>query len=183
MHHILLALLDQERHGYAIMQAIEALTHGDMRLGPGTLYTSIRKLLDGGLIEESDERPDEDDERRRYYRISDSGREVGSGRNAPPVAARQLRQQACSRGARMSRPRDPRWLALAEPGLWNVLVAVSAGSAPRPWRTRCARPFAIDVAKRSGGKLSAWRLFALELFPDMLEQRGSSQCRHRIGPS
>lgn len=75
MHHILLALLDQERHGYAIMQAIEALTHGDMRLGPGTLYTSIRKLLDGGLIEESDERPDEDDERRRYYRISDAGRE------------------------------------------------------------------------------------------------------------
>jgi DNA-binding PadR family transcriptional regulator len=74
MHHILLALLQGERHGYAIMQGIEALTDGAMRLGPGTLYTSIRKLLDAKLIEESDERPDADDERRRYYRISGAGR-------------------------------------------------------------------------------------------------------------
>lgn len=76
MHHILLALLEGDRHGYAIMQAIEALSHGQMRLGPGTLYTSIRKLLDGRLIEESDQRPDEDDERRRYYRLSSAGREA-----------------------------------------------------------------------------------------------------------
>jgi DNA-binding PadR family transcriptional regulator len=76
MLHILHSLLDQERHGYAIMQVVEALTHGEMRLGPGTLYTSIRKLLDAGLIEESDDRPDEDDERRRYYRISAGGREA-----------------------------------------------------------------------------------------------------------
>ena len=74
MHHILLALLQGERHGYAIMQAIDSLSDGAMRLGPGTLYTSIRKLLDGGLIEESDERPDADDERRRYYRIAGAGR-------------------------------------------------------------------------------------------------------------
>jgi DNA-binding PadR family transcriptional regulator len=74
MHHILLALLQGERHGYAIMQAIEVLSDGAMRLGPGTLYTSIRKLLDSRLIEESDERPDADDERRRYYRISGAGR-------------------------------------------------------------------------------------------------------------
>jgi DNA-binding PadR family transcriptional regulator len=74
MHHILLALLQGERHGYAIMRAIEALSDGAMRLGPGTLYTSIRKLLDAHLIEESDERPDADDERRRYYRISGAGR-------------------------------------------------------------------------------------------------------------
>ena len=46
MHHILLSLLQEERHGYAIMQAIETLSDGAMRLGPGTLYTSIRKLLD-----------------------------------------------------------------------------------------------------------------------------------------
>jgi DNA-binding PadR family transcriptional regulator len=76
MHHILLALLQGERHGYAIMQAIESLSDGAMRLGPGTLYTSIRKLLDAGMIEESDQRPDAeaDDERRRYYRISGAGR-------------------------------------------------------------------------------------------------------------
>lgn len=74
MHHILLALLRAELHGYAIMQAIEAMTEGGMRLGPGTLYTSLRKLLDAGLVEESGERPDDDDERRRYYRISSTGR-------------------------------------------------------------------------------------------------------------
>ena len=76
MHHILLSLLKEERHGYAIMQAVEALSDGAMRLGPGTLYTSIRKLLDAGLIEESSERPEEDDERRRYYRLTTAGREA-----------------------------------------------------------------------------------------------------------
>ena len=76
MHHILLALLDGDRHGYAIMQAVESLSHGDMRLGPGTLYSSIKKMLDGRLIEESAERPDQDDERRRYYRLSSAGREA-----------------------------------------------------------------------------------------------------------
>lgn len=76
MHHILLALLDGDRHGYAIMQVVEVLSHGEMRLGPGTLYTSIKKLLDARLIEESGQRPDEDDERRRYYRLSDAGREA-----------------------------------------------------------------------------------------------------------
>ncbi len=78
MHHILLALLEGDRHGYAIMQSVDALSQGAMRLGPGTLYTSIRKLLDARLIEESQERPDEseDDERRRYYRLSTGGREA-----------------------------------------------------------------------------------------------------------
>ena len=76
MYHILLALLDGDRHGYAIMQAVESLSHGDMRLGPGTLYSSIKKMLDGRLVEESAERPDDDDERRRYYRLSSAGREA-----------------------------------------------------------------------------------------------------------
>jgi DNA-binding PadR family transcriptional regulator len=76
MHLILLALLGGDRHGYAIMQAVEALTEGSTRLGPGTLYGSIRKMLDAGLIEETGERPDPalDDERRRYYRIAAAGR-------------------------------------------------------------------------------------------------------------
>jgi DNA-binding PadR family transcriptional regulator len=76
MHHILLALLKEEAHGYAIMQAIEVLSEGAMRLGPGTLYTSIRKLLESGLIEELGERPADDDERRRYYRLTSAGREA-----------------------------------------------------------------------------------------------------------
>jgi DNA-binding PadR family transcriptional regulator len=75
MHHILLSLLRGELHGYAIMQEIEKLSDGAMRLGPGTLYTSIRKLLEAGLIEESAHREAEgEDERRRYYRVSAAGR-------------------------------------------------------------------------------------------------------------
>ncbi|MFL7795000.1 MAG: PadR family transcriptional regulator [Anaerolineae bacterium] len=78
--HILLALADGEKHGYAIMQEVETLTDGQIRLGPGTLYGSIKRLLAGGLIEESDERPDPelDDERRRYYRLTDFGQRIAS---------------------------------------------------------------------------------------------------------
>ena len=76
--HILLALATGEMHGYGIMREIAAATDGQMRIGPGTLYRSIRQMLDAGMIEESDERPDPtlDDERRRYYRITDFGRRV-----------------------------------------------------------------------------------------------------------
>ena len=76
--HILLALADQERHGYGIMQEVAAMTHDQMRMGPGTLYGSIKRMLKANLIEESDERPDPelDDERRRYYRLTDLGQRV-----------------------------------------------------------------------------------------------------------
>jgi DNA-binding PadR family transcriptional regulator len=76
--HILLALADDERHGYAIMREVEERTGGDTKLGPGTLYGSIKRMLADGVIEESDERPDPamDDQRRRYYRITDFGRRV-----------------------------------------------------------------------------------------------------------
>ena len=76
--HILLALADEERHGYGIMREVERRTGGETRLGPGTLYGSIKRMLTDGLIEESDERPDPqmDDQRRRYYRITDFGRRV-----------------------------------------------------------------------------------------------------------
>ena len=77
MHHILLSLLRGELHGYAIMQEVEKLTEGSMRLGPGTLYTTLPKLVDAGLVEESANKIAEgDDERRRYYRLSESGREA-----------------------------------------------------------------------------------------------------------
>jgi DNA-binding PadR family transcriptional regulator len=77
---ILLSLADGERHGYSIMQEVEARTNGRVRLGPGTLYGSMKRMLSDGLIEESDERPDPalDDERRRYYRLTPFGRSVAS---------------------------------------------------------------------------------------------------------
>ena len=72
--HILVALADGERHGYAIMQDVAARTDGAVRLGPGTLYGSIKRMLHDELIEELEERPGEDDVRRRYYRITPRGR-------------------------------------------------------------------------------------------------------------
>jgi DNA-binding PadR family transcriptional regulator len=76
--HILLALTDRERHGYGIMKEVQAQTQGEMLLRAGTLYQAIKRMLELGLIEESDERPDRslDDERRRYYRIAALGRKV-----------------------------------------------------------------------------------------------------------
>ena len=80
---VLLALADAERHGYGIMLEVRERTGGRVRLGPGTLYGAIKRLKEGGVIEESpgEERPDPgeeapDDERRRYYRLSGFGFEV-----------------------------------------------------------------------------------------------------------
>ena len=72
---ILLALADGEKHGYAIMLEVEKNTQGAVKMGPGTLYGSIKRMLASSLIEECDERPDEsiDDQRRRYYRLSNLG--------------------------------------------------------------------------------------------------------------
>ena len=74
--HILLALADGEKHGYAIMQEVEAHTGGAMRMGPGTLYGSIQRMIDAGLIEEFSRRSSDDDDRRRYYRMTAFGRRV-----------------------------------------------------------------------------------------------------------
>jgi DNA-binding PadR family transcriptional regulator len=75
---VLLALANGELHGYAIMQEVAEHTDGRMKMGPGTLYGTIKRLLEADLIEESDERPDAemDDERRRYYRLSGLGQRV-----------------------------------------------------------------------------------------------------------
>ena len=76
--HILLAVADEDRHGYAIIGDIETRTGGKLRLSAGTLYRSVQRMVEQDLIVETDERPDPefDDERRRYYRITPFGRRV-----------------------------------------------------------------------------------------------------------
>jgi len=76
--HILLSLADEELHGYGIMRQVEQQTNGRMRLGPGTLYSSIQGLVEEALIEEVDRKPPagSDMERRRYYRLTTSGRRL-----------------------------------------------------------------------------------------------------------
>src|SRR5215467_7143959 len=76
--HILMAVADEQRHGYAIIQDIAARTDGDLRMSAGTLYRSIQRMLEQGLIVETSDRPDpeEDDERRRYYQITSFGTAV-----------------------------------------------------------------------------------------------------------
>ena len=76
--HILVALADEDRHGYAIMQDVTQRTGGALKLGAGTLYRSVQRMLEQGLIAEVNTRPapELDDERRRYYRITPFGRAV-----------------------------------------------------------------------------------------------------------
>ena len=78
MFQVLVALADGEKHGYAVIKDVARRTDGKVRLRAGTLYTVIRRFVDDGLIRESTERPDPalDDERRRYYRLTDRGRAV-----------------------------------------------------------------------------------------------------------
>lgn len=92
--HVLLALADGERHGYAIMQSVLEATEGRIAMGPGTLYGTLKRLLESELIEESEARPDPelDDERRRYYRLGALGQRV--------VAAESRRYAALVRVAR-----------------------------------------------------------------------------------
>lgn len=82
--HILLALADGEKHGYSIMQEVSRITNGEMRMGPGTLYGTIKRMLEMGFLKETDERPDPllDDQRRRYYRMTDFGNRVAQAETA-----------------------------------------------------------------------------------------------------
>ena len=86
---ILLALSDGEKHGYAIMREVEENSQGEVKMGPGTLYGSIKRLLEAGMIEESGGRsdPEHDDQRRRYYRLT------GAGTQALANEARRLAHQ------------------------------------------------------------------------------------------
>ena len=101
MFHILLALADKERHGYHIMREVDERTSGNVKLGPGTLYGSIKRMMGDGLIEELEERPDPelDDERRRYYRLTDFGFRVAT------AEAQRLEQMVRSARAKKLLPR------------------------------------------------------------------------------
>ena len=95
--HILLALADEDRHGYGIMQDVARQTGDALQMGPGTLYGCIKRMLAAGLIEEADERPDPelDDERRRYYRMTSLGRRTAraeSERLAQALAAAKTKR-------------------------------------------------------------------------------------------
>ncbi len=74
--HILLSLAGEELHGYAIMQEVQRQSEGKYKLGPGTLYDNLQKMIDRGLVEELGKKPGDDDPRRRYYRLSPLGRGV-----------------------------------------------------------------------------------------------------------
>jgi DNA-binding PadR family transcriptional regulator len=80
--HVLLSLAGQEQHGYTIMQEVLDRTDGKVRLWPATLYGTLKRLMDAGLIEESDRRPEQDDVRRRYYRLTGLGRRVLAAESA-----------------------------------------------------------------------------------------------------
>jgi DNA-binding PadR family transcriptional regulator len=94
---ILMALVDGELHGYAIMKEVEDATEGEVRLGPGTLYGSLKRLLEAGLVAEGAERADPamGDERRRYYRLTKFGLSV--------ARAEARRLDAVVRSARQKR--------------------------------------------------------------------------------
>ena len=90
--HILLSLSDTDRHGYAIMQDVHATTKGQIRMGPGTLYGTIKRMIDEELIEESSGDPTED-QRRRYYHVTALGRAVANAESARLYSIVQVAKQ------------------------------------------------------------------------------------------
>jgi DNA-binding PadR family transcriptional regulator len=104
MFNVMLALADGEKHGYAILKEVEQHTAGEVQLGTGTLYGIIKRLLSEGLIVEMRQRPasEDDDQRRRYYRLTESGREV-----AVAEAVRLEKLLARARGKRLLKAFKP----------------------------------------------------------------------------
>ena len=93
--HVALALAGGDKHGYAIMREVEAITGGGVKMGPGTLYGAIKRMTEAGMVEETDERPapEADDERRRYYRLTGGG--------ARALDAEAARMERLARAARL----------------------------------------------------------------------------------
>src|SRR5262245_45647355 len=147
--HILLALADRELHGYGLMQEIARYTEGTLRIGPGTLYRSIKQLLADDWIEESGERPDPrlDDQRRRYYRLT------GLGQRAARAEAQRL-----GRRVRVARTKQlvhgAGRAARAGGAGWPRVVPRWSCASPTASTGRCSGP-----TRRSFGGTSArtWR--------------------------
>ena len=110
--HILLALSDGNSHGYGIMQDVESFTSGELRLGPGTLYRSIQRMLVDGLIEELEIalHDESDDDRRRHYRLTTKGLEIAQreARRLADLVDVARRRNLLSKRAAESRPSSPR---------------------------------------------------------------------------
>lgn len=102
--HILLALADEDRHGYGIIQEVQRRTQNGVHLMAGTLYGAIKRLLERGLIIETDQRPDPelDDERRRYYRLTEFGQGV-------------LTAEVCRLEEQVRQARSKQWLPSSRP--------------------------------------------------------------------
>ena len=110
--HILLALSDGNSHGYGILQDVESFTRGELRLGPGTLYRSIQRMLVDGLIEELEIalHDESDDDRRRHYRLTTKGLEIAQreARRLADLVDVARRRNLLSKRAATSRPSSPR---------------------------------------------------------------------------
>ena len=94
--HILLSLAGEDRHGYGIMQEVARQSEGQYKLGPGTLYDNLQKLMNQGMVENAPKRSDDDDPRRRYYRLTSLGRTV--------LSAEIARLESVVREARLHLP-------------------------------------------------------------------------------
>jgi DNA-binding MarR family transcriptional regulator len=144
---ILLALADEERHGYAIMREVATRTDGDVQLGPGTLYGAIKRMVSSRLIEESDERPDPDldDERRRYYRITALGRRWPSPKHGEWSDSSASRAPSGCSGGQSPHDSRRRPRPLSGPPRSRAAPVVPTGI-PRPIRTRgrAARARSLD---------------------------------------
>lgn len=99
--HILLALASEDRHGYGIMQEVASQSDGRYKLGPGTLYDNLGKLLDQGIVEEVSSREAEKDSRRRYYRLT----ELGRGVLATEITRLEDVIRVAKRNVRVAKPR------------------------------------------------------------------------------
>ena len=152
--HILIALADRDRHGYSIMQDVAARTGGKVQLSAGTLYSSVRRMLEQGLIDELAESPDptSTDERRRYYRLTRFGKRVAAAEVDP---AEHI--GAAGEGLRV-------WFQVRDvkPRRFTVAVVVNglsggvpAGACSRSFRWQLMFAEQLGDARRTGGLRAA----------------------------
>ncbi len=161
--HILLALTDRDRHGYALIQDIAQRTDGALRLGTGTLYTAIARLVELGLIADAGRPPSKEDERRRYYRLMPLGRAVLQGRNGAARGARASRARNGSAADRRSRVREaivsgvPRTVRIAR-AVHRWLLVLVPRAVRHTYREEMIATFETASAEASArGRTAVWR--------------------------